>query len=72
MKLLIFGIFDLPVDQNHQRCKKQTPAEEIPDKKHRSKHHEMAPVVNAAVDTAFVFHDIGLERTEKQDADVIT
>ena len=32
----------------------------------------MSPVIDAAVNAAFVFHDKGLERAEEQDADVVT
>ena len=31
----------------------------------------MSPVIDAAVDAAFVLHDKGLERAEEQDADVV-
>ena len=47
-------------------------AKEIFDKQHWSKHHEMAPVINPAVHTTFVFHYICLKRTEKQNTDIIT
>ena len=57
--------------QNHQGCEKQAPAVKILNKKHRRKHHEMSPIINAAIDTALIFHKSHLERAKKQDANVI-
>ena len=63
---------NLPAEKNNKRCEEQTPAVEAWDKQHRSKHHEVSPVINPAVDTAFILHEEGLERTEQQNADVVT
>ena len=51
---------------------KQAPTVEVFDKQERSKHHEMSPVIDSAVDTAFVVHNGCLEWTEKQNAQIIT
>ena len=60
-----------PLNQNDTRGKKQAPAVKIADKQHRGKHHKMAPVINTTVYAASVFHNKTLERTEKQNTDVI-
>jgi len=67
----MFCINYFPLNQHNTRCKKQTPAVEISDKEHRGKHHKMSPVINTAIDAASVFHDKTLERTEKQNANVV-
>ena len=59
------------MEKHDKRGEEQTPAVEARDKQHRGKHHEVSPVVNPAVDTAFVLHEKRLERTEEQDADVV-
>ena len=69
--LRMLVVDDLPVNQHHTGGKKQAPAEKIPDKQHRRKHHEVAPVVDSAVDAASVFHNQMLERAVEQDADVV-
>lgn len=63
---------DLPADQHHAGSKEQTPTEKVLDKQHGGKHHKMPPVVNPAVDAAFVFHNICLKRAEKQNTDIVT
>ena len=68
----MFRIVKFPADQYDTGCEKQTPAEEIADKEHRSKDHKMSPVIDPAIYTAPVFHDFELERTIEQNADVIT
>lgn len=60
------------MNQYHHRGEEQAPAEEIADKQHGCEHHEMSPVVDAAVDTAAIFHNKGLEGTEEQNADIVT
>ena len=59
------------MEKHDKRGEEQTPAVEARDKEHRGKHHEVSPVVDSAVDTAFVLHEKCLERTEEQDADVV-
>lgn len=51
-------INDFPFDQNNDGGKKQTPAKEVLNEKHRGKHHEMSPVIDPAVDTAFILHEL--------------
>lgn len=62
---------DLPVKHDNAGSEEKTPAEEIFDEEHRREHHKVSPVIDAAVDAAFVFHNKGLERTIEKDADVI-
>ena len=63
---------NLPAEKNNKRYEEQTPAVETRDKEHRGKHHEVPPVIDSAVYTAFILHEEGLERTEQQNADVVT
>ena len=65
-------IGNLPVEKHDKRGEEQTPAVEARDKQHRGKHHEVSPVVDSAIYAAFVFHDSRLERTEKQNTNIIT
>jgi hypothetical protein len=65
------GINNFPMNQYHYRSKEQAPTKEISNKQHWCEHHKMSPIINSAIDTAFVFHNECLERTEKQNADVI-
>ncbi len=62
---------DLPPDENDDRCEEKAPGEEILDEQHWCEHHEVAPVINAAVYAAFVFHDLRSEGAEKEYAYVI-
>ena len=64
--LRIFGVQKFPMYQYNTRGKEQTPAEKVSDKQHGRKHHEMSPVINPAVHTAFIFHDKGLKGAKKQ------
>lgn len=65
-------IDDLPAYQHNDWCKKQAPRKEILYEKHGSEHHEMSPVIDAAVDTAFVLHYFWAERAEEKDTYIIT
>ena len=67
----VFGVDDLPVDQYDGGGEEETPAEKIADEQHGREHHEMAPIVNTAIDTALVLHDARLEGAEENDADGI-
>jgi hypothetical protein len=40
---------------------KQAPTVEVLDKQEWGKHHEMSPVIDSTIDTAFVLHDDRLE-----------
>ena len=60
-----------PSDQERNGQYQQTPRVTPPDKKQRSKHHRIIPVVNTAAPAAFVFHQPALEGAEKQDTDQI-
>ncbi len=59
------------MDQHHNGGKEKTPAEEILYEEHGSKHHEVPPVITAAVHAALVLHDKMLERAEHQDANIV-
>ena len=59
----MFGINDFPMNQNNTGNKKQTPTEKVPDKEHGGKHHKVSPVIDAAIDATFVFHNKRLEGT---------
>ena len=67
----VLRIDHFPAEGNHDRSKKQAPAEKVFDKQHRRKHHDVAPVIDPAVDTAFILHNKCLEGAEYNDADVI-
>ena len=60
-----------PTDQQRNRQYQQAPGIAFFDKKQRRKHHRIIPVVYPAGTAAFVFHEPGLEGTEKQYADDI-
>ena len=68
----MLGIDDFPFNQDNAGGKKQTPTVKILNKKHRGEHHKMSPIVNTAVDAAFILHNKCLEWAENQNADVIT
>ena len=70
--LRVTGVGDLPVDQDNQRGEEQAPAVEVLDEQHGREHHKMSPVIDPAVDAAFIFHNKGLEWAEEQNADVVT
>ena len=67
----MLGVGQLPVQQYHAGCKKEAPAEETTDKEHGGEHHKMSPVINPAVDAAFILHNTCLEGAEQKDADII-
>jgi hypothetical protein len=60
------------MEQNNTGGEKEAPAEKTANKQHGGKHHEMSPVIDAAIDAALVLHDKVLERAEQKDADIIT
>ena len=67
--LRMFSVNNFPVNQHHCGSEKQTPAEKVRNEEHRGKHHEMSPVINAAVDAAFILHNACLKRTKDQNTD---
>ena len=60
----ILGINNFPMNQYHERYKKQAPAEEIFNKQHRCEHHKMSPVIDSAIHTASVLHNACLKRAK--------
>lgn len=62
---------DFPPEHEHDARKEQTPREEVPYKKHRGKHHKIAPVKDSAVDAAAVLYDKALERAPDDHADQV-
>jgi len=62
---------DLPAEEQQQRQYQKTPCERMRDKHKGREHHGKVPVVDPADIAASVFHEPGLERAEKQDADHI-
>ena len=62
---------DLPAQHQRNAGKEQAPGEEVTDKQHRREHHKIAPVEDAAVDTAAVLDKIILERTPDDHADQV-
>ena len=67
----MFCITHFPFDKYDKCCKKQAPGKEIFDKKHWGKHHKISPVIDSAINTAFIMHHKGLKWTEKQYANII-
>ena len=63
---------NFPANQKCDRQHKQAPGISLSDKKQRSEHHCVIPVVDPALAAAFVFHKPRLEGAEKQNADDIT
>ena len=69
--LRMFEQRDLPTQHQHNAGKEQAPGEEVADKQHRREHHKIAPVEDAAVDTAAVLDKIILERAPDDHADQV-
>ena len=62
----MFPVYVFPAQHQSQSCDAQRPCEEIPDHKQRREHEDVIPCIYPAADTAFVFHEPCLERTEEQ------
>lgn len=70
-----FGVFGhgvFPAQQDDEPHGEQRQREEVGHQDEQGEHHEMSPVVDAAVDAAFVVLDDVAERTIDQNADVVT
>ena len=67
----MFEQSNFPAKHNDQTGKEQAPGKKVSDKQHRGKHHEMSPVKNSAVDTAFIFNEETLKRAPDDDTDQI-
>ena len=65
-------IGDLPSGQEDQGHAQQAPGIQMRQEQEGREHHGVIPVIDAAVRTASVLQDKGLERTKEQDADHIT
>lgn len=61
----------LPVYQHHTGSKKQTPRKKILNKQCWCKHHEMPPVIDPTIHTAFILHQKMLKRTVEQNTDIV-
>ena len=60
---------DLPNRQKEQSGTEKSVGKGAGDEHKRGEHHGVIPVIDAAAAAALVFHDPGLERAEKENAD---
>ena len=58
-----------PADEQEQGQAKQRACKKVADESQGREHHGIIPVVDTATGAAFIFHEPGLKRAEKQDAD---